>query len=383
MTSPDHSPAAAHVVVAGSGFAGLEVVLGLRAIVGSTARISLVSPDQVFAYRPAATLEAFSDTPPRAYDLAAIAADLGLRHHRTRIESVSTARKRIRLASGAQLTYDALVVATGTRATAGIPGALTFRDQRDVTGLRAVLRELEAGKLGSLVFAIPSGCSWPLPLYELALQSATRAIERGVETEITLVSPETRPLAALGAEASKLVAAELTARRVRFLGASTARGVCGGGALTVPHHAPVRADRVVAAPQLRGARITGIPTNRWGFVPTDAIGRIQGMVDVFAAGDMTTLPIKHGGLATQQSDRIAHTIAASLGLAAHSVRPGLVLELRLIGGRRPLYIRLELDEFSQPGGATRTHTRGDHGTASTKVFGRYLTPYLETRPTLS
>ena len=53
------------------GFAALEVVLALRARTGGATRISLVAPDPPFAYRPAATLEAFSDAAPRAFDLGA------------------------------------------------------------------------------------------------------------------------------------------------------------------------------------------------------------------------------------------------------------------------------------------------------------------------
>jgi NADH dehydrogenase FAD-containing subunit len=115
-----------HVVVAGGGFAALEVVLGLRALAGRATRISLVSPDAVFAYRPAATLEAFSGSPPRAFDLGMIADDLGVRYHRTWVQSVGGAGRRLRLASGGPLTYDALVLATGARATVAVPGALTF-----------------------------------------------------------------------------------------------------------------------------------------------------------------------------------------------------------------------------------------------------------------
>jgi sulfide:quinone oxidoreductase len=366
-------------VVAGGGFAALEVVLALRAIAGNAVRVSLVSPDPVLAYRPAATLEAFSDTAPRAFDLIAIAADLGVRYHRTRVEGVGLMRNQVRLASGGRLSYDTLVLAAGARATVGISGALTFRDQRDLPRLRGLVRELDEGKIGSLVFAVPSGTSWPLPLYELALLCAARARNRGTETQITLVSPEPRPLAVFGAEASRLVAAELADRGVRFLGASTAGSVCGGGALTVQSGAPIKADRVVAVPQLWRARITGIPADRWGFVPTDALGRVEGMTDVYAAGDITTFPIKHGGLATQQSDRIAHIIAADLGLTLHELRAKPVLEVRLIGGQRPLLLRIELDEFGQPTAATLAHAHSDRQPRWTKVFGRYLTPYLETR----
>jgi sulfide:quinone oxidoreductase len=366
-------------VVAGGGFAALEVVLGLRALAGGAARISLVSPDPVFAYRPDATLEAFSDAPPRAFDLAAIAADLGVRYHRTRVESVAGARRRIRLGSGGRLTYDALVLATGARSTVGVIGALTFRDQRDLPRFRELLRELDQRKLDALVFAVPSGTSWPLPLYELALLSAARARARGGGAEITLVSPEHRPLAGFGLEASKLVASELADRGVRFLGACNPSSVCGGGALTVHSGSSIRADRVVAVPRLRGARINGLPANRWGFLPTDTVGLVEGMVDVYAAGDATAFPIKHGGLATQQSDRIAHTIAAGLGLTPHELRAKAVLEVRLIGGHRPLHLRIELDEFGQPAAASLAHARSDRHPGRTKVFGRYLTPFLETR----
>ena len=379
MAVSGRASVAGHVVVAGGGFAALEVVLGMRALAGSAARISLASPDPVFAYRPAATLEAFGDAPTRAFDLRVIAADLGVRYHRTRVENVRVASRQIGLGSGGRLTYDALVLATGARTTVGIRGALTFRDQRDLPGFRGLLEELDERKLGSLVFAVPSGISWPLPLYELALLSATRSRQRRARVEITLVSPEQRPLAAFGAQASELVAAELADQGVRFLGASKPASVCGGGALALQSGASIKADRVVAVPRLKGARIAGIAANQSGFVPTDMAGRVQGMADIYAAGDTTAYPIKHGGLATQQADRIAHTIAASLGLTPHEPKAKPVLEVKLVGGQRPLWLRVELDEFGQPTAATLAHPRSDRRPTRPKVFARYLNPYLETQ----
>ena len=103
------------------------------------------------------------------------------------------------------------------------------------------------------------------------------------------------------------------------------------------------------------------------------------MADVYAAGDTTAFPIKHGGLASQQADRIAQTIVAGLGLTPHKLKAKAVLEVRLIGGERPLHLRIELDEFGQPIAATLAHTRNDPQPSWIKVFGRYLAPYLETR----
>jgi NADPH-dependent 2,4-dienoyl-CoA reductase/sulfur reductase-like enzyme len=188
------SPVPGHVVVAGGGFAALEVVLALRALAGDAAPISLVSPETVFAYRPAATLEAFSAAAARAFDLRAIAADLGVRYHRARVESVHAARRRVGLGSGGRLTYDTLVLATGARATVGIHGGLTFRDQRDLPRFRDLLAEADQHKLKSLVFAVPSGTAWPLPLYELALLPAMRCRERNASTELTVVSRYRRSL---------------------------------------------------------------------------------------------------------------------------------------------------------------------------------------------
>ena len=96
-------------------------------------------------------------------------------------------------------------------------------------------------------------------------------------------------------------------------------------------------------------------------------------------GTRRRFQFKHGGLATQQADGIAHTIAAGLGLTRHELKAKPVLEVKLIGGHRPLHLRVELDEFGQPTAATLGHTRADTQPDQTKVFARYLTPYLETR----
>jgi len=95
--------------------------------------------------------------------------------------------------------------------------------------------------------------------------------------------------------------------------------------------------------------------------------------NVFAAGDATTCPIKQGGVATQQADATAETIAAELGadVVPRPFRP--VLRGMLLTGDAPLYLRAEVS-----GG------RGAHSPASedplwwppAKIAGRHLAPYL-------
>lgn len=131
----------------------------------------------------------------------------------------------------------------------------------------------------------------------------------------------------------------------------------------------------MAVPELRGRRITGVPANWLGFVPTDGAGRVEGLTNVYAAGDMTSFPIKQGGLAAQQADVIAHTIAARLGAPVKELQPNRILRARLLHGEGALVLRTELDLLGRPTKATIEHRESRQAT-DLKVFGRYLTPYL-------
>ena len=59
-----------------------------------------------------------------------------------------------------------------------------------------------------------------------------------------------------------------------------------------------------------------------------------------------------------------------------------MLRARLIGGPHPIFLRTELDERGQATAATLQHQHSeptDSPSSPEKVFGRYLTPYLQTR----
>src|SRR5699024_8276736 len=71
-------------------------------------------------------------------------------------------------------------------------------------------------------------------------------------------------------------------------------------------------DRIVTEPRLVGPRLRGVPCGRDGFIHVDAHGRLPSFDGVFAAGAATTFPIKQWGLAAQQADAVAETIAAAV-----------------------------------------------------------------------
>lgn len=378
MAAGDSSRAHIRVLIAGGGFAAVEAALALRALASDRVELALLAPEPVFRYRPAATTEPFDLAPSRRYDLRAIADDVGATYRQGRLEAVASRKRWVRTASGGRLHYDYLILATGARAVVGVSGASTFRDQRDVPSIRRLLGEVEAGVVRRVVFALPTGVVWPLPLYELALLLARHARERGVAIECALVSAEQEPLAMFGRQASRLVGGLLEDGGVRFLGSSVADQVRRDGSLALKNGAQIEADRVVALPELRGRRITGVPTSRSGFVPADALGRVEGLQDVYAAGDVTKFPIKQGALAAQQADVIAHTIAAQLGAAVKHARARHVVRARLLGGERPLFLRTEFDWSGRPTSATLERAGTDEAAKAAKVVGRYLVPYLET-----
>lgn len=356
-------------------------MLALRALAPEQVRVSLVSSSPLLAYKPAATAESFEDAPSLAYDLQAITAEVGASLRIDRVEAVAPAAHRVRLASFTHLDYDALILAVGARASSAIPGALTFRDQHEVHHVRRLMSEVRSGAVSRIVFAVPRGCSWPLPLYELALLAAGHIEQSCILGEVVLVSAEATPLCVFGPETSSLVAGLLAERGVRFVGESDPQRVDRSGALVLASGETLPADRVLSAPKLRGPRISGLPTNRSGFVTTNALGEVIGLRDVYAAGDMTSYPIKQGGLATQQADVIAQRIASGCGAEVAHSRARHILRARLVGGERPIYLRTELDAFGQ---ATSSALHGvfessEPDTPPEKVFGRYLTPYLHTR----
>lgn len=383
MGSRDSSPDRPRILIAGGGFAAIEAALALRALAGDRVALGILAPDSVFHYRPAATTEAFDVAPSRCYDLASIARDLGAGYHASRLESVAPHKRFIRTASGARLGYDALILASGARAVISVSGALTFRDQRDIGLISGMLGELETADVTRIAFALPAGTVWPLPLYELALLTAGHARERGLAVEATVVTAEHRPLALFGEEASNLVGDLLEARGVRFVGGAVAKNVQRDGSLALADGRAVEAHRVVALPELRGRRFTGVPAGRDGFIPVDAFGRVEGLENVYAAGDVTTFPIKQGGLAAQQADAVAQTIAVGLGVRVKQARTPRVLQARLLGGARPVFLRTEFDWSGQPTRARLVRADDERAARAAKVLGRYLVPYLETRRPLS
>ena len=124
-----------------------------------------------------------------------------------------------------------------------------------------------------------------------------------------MVTGEHQPLEVFGPAASEAIRRELDRAGVELI-TSAAAVAAFESSLRLERGDLVHADVVVALPDLVGPRISGLPHDDDEFLPVDEHGRVFGCTDVFAAGDATAYPVKHGGLAAQQADAIAEAIAA-------------------------------------------------------------------------
>ena len=360
------------VVIAGGGVAGLEALLALHQFAGPRVRVELLAPERAFVYRPLAVAEPFRLVDPARIDLAELAAEHGARHRRDALASLEAERRILHTDSGRTIRYDALLLAVGARPVEAVRGALTFRGPADVEAFADLLAELEHGRVRRVAFALHSGVRWPLPLYELALLSAAHL--RGRDVELTLVTRESAPLEVFGERASRMVADLLDEAGIEIVTSREPRWAT-GGRLLLDDGGELEAERVVALPELRVPFFPGVPRGAGGFIPTDDLGRVKGLEHVFAAGDATSFPIKQGGLAAQQADTVAATIAALVGAQVEPRAPDLLLRAALLTGSAPRFLRAKLADPE----ATSTAGRNVLWWPPGKIAARYLAPYIAGR----
>jgi sulfide:quinone oxidoreductase len=248
-----------------------------------------------------------------------------------------------------------------------------------VATVERVLAEGARGHARHAVVVVPPGATWPLPAYELAIMAATRT-RRVADATVSLVTAEREPLWIFGEAGSEAMRELLAQRGIDLRPAARATHVT-DDALWLDDGSAVVADTVISLPVLVGPRIDGLPCDSGGFLPTDAHGYVMGARGVLAAGDATGFPVKQGGLAAQQADAAAATIAHELGAPVEPMPFVPVLRGLLLTVGAPLYLRAELDA----GGARRpaeARSRRLAGEVSSralwwppgKVAGRYLAP---------
>ncbi len=374
MSTPAKSDERLRVLIAGGGVAALEAALGLHELAGERVQTTVLAPNAEFSYRPLSVREPFAYTAASHYPLEPIVSRAGARLLAGELAWVDAGARAAHTGEGAQIDYDALIVALGAIARPRYEHVITIDDSRMDETLHGLLQDIEGGYTRSLAFVSPPRMPWQLPMYELALMTAVRAYDSAADLKITIVTPEDSPLAIFGEAASDAVAQLLARRGIEVLTSAYAEIPRAKEIVLSPGDRRVSADRIVALPELYGPQVRGLALTEHGFIRVDAQMQVPDAGPVYAAGDAVDFPVKHGGLAAEQADVAAEHVAA---LAGADVAPGSftpVIHGMLLTGDAPLYLTARItggQGFSSEVSGTPPPS------AAGKIAAKYLAPCLE------
>jgi sulfide:quinone oxidoreductase len=362
------------VLIVGGGVAAIETALALHELAPEQTDVSVIAPNEEFVYRPMTVREPFAYGPASHYELAPIVHDAGARLLGDALAWIDPAGQIVHTEAGEEVPYDALVLALGAKTVPLYRHAITIDDRRLDEQLHGLIQDIEGGYVHSLAFVSPGRMPWQLPLYEIALMTASRAYDMQVELDVTIVTPEDAPLAIFGSGASDGVGKLLERAHIQTINSGYVEIPQPGEVVVNPGDRHLHVDRVIALPELYGPSIRGIPLGEYGFVRVDPYGHVPDVGPIYAAGDATNFAIKHGGLGSQQADAAAQSIAALAGAPVTPEPFHPVIHGMLLTGEKPLYLT--------------AHIAGGHGFSSeitdtptwsppSKIAAKYLAPYLD------
>lgn len=308
----------AHIVIAGSGFGGLTAALQLKKQLKNTDhRITVISRDPVFIYRPSLVLVAFGKKSPQSitFDLAPIYRKVGIDFVHTTIESIDPDSKMIATSDGS-LTYDKLIVALGEKLNYDeIPGLNQYGyNVCSVDGALALKSALEHFKGGPIVVGWSQFVQTGGPAFEVALELEAWLRHHHLEGKIQFIDPLPSLWAPAGPEATKVL--------TRIF---SERGITRFGPVQVKE---VQADRVilkdgqvlpsvltVVTPPFRGedaqSRLAGTESRGW--LQTEKDMRSVQYPDVYVTGSAVAFEgPKQAHTAMLQSEVAAHNLALEL-----------------------------------------------------------------------
>jgi sulfide:quinone oxidoreductase len=374
MTAEDSRPDRLPVTIVGGGVAALEALLALADLASDHTDVTVLAPTSELVYRPMTVREPFAYGTARRYPLAPIVRDAGATLITDELVWVDAANRTIHTKGERTIEYGALMLAPGAKVTPRYEHALTIDDRRMDETLHGLIQDVEGGYVHSLAFVSPGRMAWLLPLYELALMTAGRAYDMGVELAVTIITPEDAPLGIFGIAVSNAVSALLEKVGILTINSAHAEIPTQGEVVIHPGDRRLHADRVVALPELYGPSIRGIPLGEHGFIRVDRFGQVPDLGPVFAAGDATEFAVKHGGIASQQADTAALAIAALAGAPVTPAPFVPVIHGMLLTHGKPLYLTAQIT-----GGHGFSSKIEDAPTWSpaTKIAAKYLAPRLE------
>jgi len=272
------------VVILGAGPAGLSVAERLRELapVGDV-DLDVVYDEPFPPYSPPAMADHFltGRDAPLYWKGTDVLERLGATHHRAACRSVDPAARRVELTSGATLDYNRLVIATGSRLHAEVPG-VELAGVHDFKSLRTATALVDRARRGEVTSALIVGAGF------IGVEVALLLADLGLQ--VTIISRRWVMPRGVDPETGEVVRAALQGRGVAVLMYQPAEAFEGDTeveALRIAGGERLRADVYVAAtgvkPNLECLAGSGLAMD-WGVTVDDDLRTSE--VDVYAAGDV-------------------------------------------------------------------------------------------------
>ena len=225
----------------------------------------------------------------------------GIRSVTGTVSAVDPLARTVSLADGAELGFDALVIATGARnAVDNIPGlrgavergrAVHYYSAEAASQAHRALQAFPGGKLVFLVTSQPYRC--PVAPYEGTLLAADLLVDNGLRgsTEISVYSPEKHPMPSAGPYAGLELIEMLRHKGIEFFGDhAVAQVEADSNEIYFQNGAKVSFDLLVFVPPHEPAVTLDGP----GWISVDSTTMQTKYPGIFAIGDTTLVTSPSG-----------------------------------------------------------------------------------------
>ena len=325
-------------IILGGGVGGLTAANELRRLSGPEHRVVLIERQAEFLFAPSLLWAMVGAR--RTDRLARPLGDLlrpGVELVQGTVGRIDPERKLV-VADGRELPYDALVVALGAAlAPEALPGyvgaAHDFFEPAGAASFWAALQAFEGGRIVVAVAALPYKC--PAAPYEAALliEDALRRRHVRQRAEVMLVTPEPQPMPVAGPALGAAVTSLLEARGIVFHRNRPLAAIDPAGReLVFADGTRERFDLLAAVPPHRppeAVRASSL-ANESGWIPVDS-GTLRARADdAYAIGDVAAVALANGKLlpkagvfAHAEALVVARRIAAERDGSAAPVFDGL------------------------------------------------------------
>ncbi len=305
------------VVILGAGPAGLSVAERLRELAPvEDIDLDIVCDEPFAPYSPPAMADHFltGRDAPLYWKGADVLERLAVTRHRAACRSVDAAARRVVLSSGATLPYDRLVIATGSRLHAELPG-VDLAGIHDFKSMRTASALVSRARRGEVTSALIVGAGF------IGVEVALLLSDLGLE--VTMISRRWVMPRGVDPETGDVVLAALQGRGVAvrlYQPAEAFEGDTEVEAVRLAGDERLRADVYVAAtgvkPNLECLAGSGLASD-WGVTVDDDLRTSD--ASVYAAGDVAETRDRLTG------ERYVHAIFPN------AVAQGRVVAERLLG----------------------------------------------------